>query len=192
VVVKHGLTVSLSFVSPVRMPRKSDETPDRYRERCIKKVNDGMSGTVLMNMISSFRPRQVPDVGSLRRDDIQFPPRQVPDVGSLRRDAKSAFLHRTLVYLGFLPKCSMTDAGLEPAIFCFVGRRLIRLGQPAAPSRCIQPISACSDVSSPAGDLFGGALVSFKQPAAAGGGRSIGRRRLAAGVGIGFCCRLWF
>lgn len=156
-VVKHGLTVSLSFVSPVRMPRKSDETPDRYRERCIKKVNDGMSGTVLMNMISSFRPRQVPDVGSLRRDDIQFPPRQVPDVGSLRRDAKSAFLHRTLVYLGFLPKCSMTDAGLEPAIFCFVGRRLIQLGQPAALFRWNQLIFANYNGYNPAESLLGGA-----------------------------------
>ncbi len=43
-----------------------------------------------------------------------------------------------------------------------------------------------------AGVRCGGPFVSFQQPAAAGGGRSIGRRRLAAGVGSGFCCRLWF
>ncbi len=35
-------------------------------------------------------------------------------------------------------------------------------------------------------------FVNFQQPAAAGGGRPIGRQRLVAGVSFGFECRLWF
>ncbi len=49
----HGLTVSLSSISSARLPREANETSDRYRERCIKKVENCMSGTGLMDMISS-------------------------------------------------------------------------------------------------------------------------------------------
>ena len=50
----YGLTVSLSQISGHDLPDKDkNESPDAYRERCLSMVQSNMSGTGLMNMISS-------------------------------------------------------------------------------------------------------------------------------------------
>ena len=50
----RGITVSLSSVTgSSNISRKKGESADAYRERCIKKVQEELSGTGLMNMIDS-------------------------------------------------------------------------------------------------------------------------------------------
>ena len=49
----HGLTVSLSSIVSQPLVRAPTESPDVYKERCVKKVVDEMHGKGIMNIIES-------------------------------------------------------------------------------------------------------------------------------------------